>query len=49
MVSAVSPMIIGYFAGIYGLGSALGVTSLAYFLAGVTIFLIPETKGKQME
>jgi MFS family permease len=49
MVSSVAPMVIGYFATLYGLGSALGVTSAAYFLAGVTIFLIPETKGKQME
>ena len=49
MISAVSPMIIGYFAGLYGLGSALGITSLFYFLAGMTMFLIPETKGKQLE
>lgn len=49
MASSVAPMIIGYFATIYGLGSALGVTSAAYFLAGATIFLIPETKGRQME
>ncbi|WP_425060006.1 Putative metabolite transport protein YjhB [Sporomusa carbonis] len=49
MLSAVSPMVIGYFAGIYGMGSALGLTSLAYLLAGATIFLIPESKGKELE
>lgn len=49
MISSVAPMIIGYFASLYGLGSALGLTSAVYFFAGITIFLIPETKGKQME
>ncbi|MDU2063251.1 MAG: MFS transporter [Sporomusaceae bacterium] len=49
MISAVSPMVIGYFAGLYGMGSALGLTSFAYFLAGVSIFLIPESKGKSLE
>jgi len=48
MASAVAPMVIGYFSSIYGLGTALGITSISYFLAGVTIFLIPETKGRQM-
>nr|WP_281253716.1 hypothetical protein [Sporomusa silvacetica] len=42
-------MVIGYFAGIYGMGSALGLTSLAYILAGATIFLIPESKGRELE
>lgn len=49
MISAVSPMVIGYFAGIYGMGSALGLTSLSYILAGATIFLIPESKGRELE
>lgn len=49
MASAVSPMVIGYFAGIWGMGSALGITALGYFLAGISIFLIPETKGVELD
>lgn len=49
MASAASPMIIGYFAEMWGLGSALAITAMGYFLAGITIFLIPETKGRTIE
>lgn len=49
MASAISPMVIGYYAAKSGMGAALAITSVAYFLAGATIFLIPETKGKELE
>lgn len=48
MVSALAPTIIGYFAGKYGVGGALSITSVAFVLGGCAIFLIPETKGRQL-
>jgi MFS family permease len=46
--SAVAPYTIGVLADQYGVGSALAITS-AFFLAGAgLIFLLPETRGKQL-
>ncbi|MBM4167837.1 MAG: MFS transporter [Ignavibacteria bacterium] len=47
-VSALAPFTIGALADVYGIGSALGLTS-AFFLAGAfLIFLLPETRGKEL-
>ncbi|MDU2063249.1 MAG: MFS transporter [Sporomusaceae bacterium] len=47
--SAGAPLFIGYLALFYGLGSALLFTGAAYFLAAAAIFLLPETKGRELE
>ncbi|MBU2699861.1 MFS family permease [Sporomusaceae bacterium BoRhaA] len=49
IMSAFAPIIIGYFAGIYGLGVSLGLTAVSYFLAALTIYFIPETKGVKLK
>jgi MFS family permease len=47
--SALAPYTIGVLADHYGVGSALAVTS-AFFLAGAgLIFLLPETRGEQLQ
>jgi MFS family permease len=47
--SAFAPYTVGALADVYGLGSALTVTS-AFFLAGaLMIFLLPETRGKGLQ
>jgi MFS family permease len=47
-LSALAPVIIGALADQYGIGSALALTS-AFFLAGAgLIFLLPETRGRQL-
>jgi MFS family permease len=47
--SALAPYSIGMLADRFGVGSALAVTS-AFFLAGAAlIFLLPETRGEQLE
>jgi MFS family permease len=48
-LSALAPFTIGALADQYGIGSALALTS-AFFLAGAGLmFLLPETKGIQLE
>ncbi|MCI0696283.1 MFS transporter [candidate division KSB1 bacterium] len=47
--SALAPFIIGGLADVYGIGSALALTS-AFFMAGVVMVLqLPETRGKMLE
>jgi len=47
--SALAPFIIGGLADVYGIGSALALTS-AFFLAGAAmILLLPETRGTMLE
>jgi MFS family permease len=47
--SALAPFIIGGLADVYGIGSALALTS-AFFLAGaMMILLLPETRGTMLE
>ncbi len=47
-VSALAPFSIGALADVYGIGSALVLTS-AFFLAGAgLIFLLPETRGREL-
>jgi MFS family permease len=48
-LSALAPFTIGALADLYGIGSALALTS-AFFLAGAGLmFLLPETKGQQLQ
>jgi MFS family permease len=48
MVSALAPTIIGYFSTKFGVGGALTITAIAFVLGGCSIFLIPETRGRQL-
>lgn len=48
-VSALAPTIIGYFAATYGLGGSLTITAIFFTLGGLSVFLLPETKGKELE
>lgn len=47
--SALAPYTVGALADVYGIGSALAITS-AFFLAGaMMIFLLPETLGRELQ
>ncbi len=46
--SALAPFAIGGLGDKYGLGTALGTTSLFFILGAVTILFLPETKGKPL-
>jgi hypothetical protein len=48
MVSAIAPTVIGYFSTRFGVGGALSITAVAFVLGGFSIFLIPETRGRQL-
>ena len=47
--SALAPYVIGRLGDSYGLGSALGVTSVFFLLGGVMILFLPETRGKKLD
>jgi MFS family permease len=49
MASALAPMVIGFAATKYGVGTALTITAAAFFLGGLSIFLVPETKATELE
>jgi MFS family permease len=49
MASALAPTTVGYFAGKFGVGAALTITAVAFFIGAVSIFLVPETKAVKME
>jgi MFS family permease len=49
MISAFAPTIIGYFSTKYGLGGALTITACAFILGACSIFLVPETRGADLE
>ncbi len=46
--SAVAPFLIGALSDIYGIGSALGLTAFFFLLGAVVMFLMPETKGREL-
>jgi MFS family permease len=48
MVSALAPMVIGFFAAKYGVGGALTITAIAFVAGSLAIFLIPETRGVEL-
>jgi MFS family permease len=47
--SALAPYTVGTLADIYGIGSALAITSAFFLAGGVMIFLLPETLGKELQ
>lgn len=47
--SALAPFLIGALSDIYGIGSALGLTAFFFLLGAVIMFLMPETKGRELE
>lgn len=47
-VSALAPTMIGFLAGRYGIGSALGATSFFLLAGAVLILTLPETRGKEL-
>lgn len=48
MASALAPTVIGYAATIHGLGGSLTITALFFLLGAMAIFLLPETKAKEL-
>jgi MFS family permease len=46
--SALAPFSIGALADHFGIGSALAFTSVFFVIGGALIFLLPETRGKQL-
>jgi MFS family permease len=48
-VSAFAPAAIGAIADARGLGGALGFTAMFYVFAGLLIFRLPETRGRELE
>lgn len=48
-VSAFGPVVVGALALSKGLGSAIAITSVAFVLAVVAMFFLPETKGKELD
>lgn len=48
-LSAFAPMTIGFLADRFGIGAALGATSLFLLMAAGLIFLLPETQGMELE
>ena len=49
MASALAPTTVGFFAGKFGVGAALTITAVAFFVGAVSIFLVPETRAVELE
>jgi len=49
MASALAPTTVGFFAGKFGVGAALTITAVAFFIGAVSIFLVPETRAVELE
>jgi len=49
MASAAAPTTVGFAATKFGVGAALTITAVAFFIGAVSIFLVPETKAVKME
>jgi MFS family permease len=47
-VSAAAPFTVGALADRYGIGSALGLTSVFFAVGGALIYLLPETRGGEL-
>jgi len=47
--SAFAPYTVGVLADIYGIGSALAVTSAFFLVGSVTIYFLPETRGRELQ
>jgi MFS family permease len=49
MASALAPTTVGYAAARLGVGAALTITAVTFFLGALSIFLVPETKAVELE
>jgi MFS family permease len=49
MMSAFAPTIVGFFAGIWGIGAALTITAVAFIAGAISIYTLPETKGTALQ
>jgi MFS family permease len=47
--SALAPYTIGALADLHGIGTALAITSAFFFVGGIAIFLLPETRGQELQ
>ena len=47
--SAFAPYTIGAFADLHGIGTALAITSAFFFLGGIMIYSLPETRGQELQ
>ena len=47
-INFVSPIFVGYLAKIYGFGLALSTASIVCFMMSAIVWLLPETKGKEL-
>jgi MFS family permease len=47
--SAFAPYTIGALADLHGIGTALAITSAFFFLGGIMIFSLPETRGQELQ
>jgi len=47
--SAFAPYTIGALADLHGIGTALAITSAFFFLGGIAIFSLPETRGQELQ
>jgi MFS-type transporter involved in bile tolerance (Atg22 family) len=48
-VSAFAPATIGFIADRHGIGTALSFTSVFFALGGALIYMLPETKGRELQ
>jgi MFS family permease len=48
MLSALAPTVVGYFSMKLGIGAALTLLAIAFTLAAISIFLLPETRGAEL-
>jgi MFS family permease len=48
MLSALAPTLIGYLSTQHGLGGALTFLAIAFLGGAVTIYLLPETRGREL-
>ena len=48
MLSALAPTLIGSLSVKYGLGGALTFVAIAFLGGAVSIFLLPETRGREL-
>jgi MFS family permease len=48
-VSALAPLVVGRYAEGHGLGTAFSLTAIAFLIAAIFAFTLPETKGKALE
>jgi len=48
-VSTLAPLVVGRYAEGYALGTAFFLTAIAFLIAAILAFTLPETKGKALE